>query len=273
MIIDAYSHLGTKGDVKGFIIDPVILREIPDLGAEEAAKKWLEVMEENDIEKTIFLAVTENNEEFDKFVNFSEKLVGVAYIDITKDNAVENMEKYVEKGYRGLVLYPVWDKFDVAGEKARKIYEYCNEKELPIIFHFGVVARPGDMRYANPLNLGSVVRDFPKVKFIIAHFGAGFFNEALLMCYKADNVYFDTSGTNNWLDYSPFGWTLKDVFKIALKAVGSERIIWGSDSYKTYTDGYRKNILELQRKIVRELCNKKEEENIFYNNAKRVYGI
>ena len=29
------------------------------------------------------------------------------------------------------------------------------------------------------------------------------------MTYKNDNVYFDTSGTNNWLELMPEGWKLK----------------------------------------------------------------
>ena len=109
---------------------------------------------------------------------------------------------------------------------------------------------------------------------IIAHFGAGHFNEALLLMYKNPNIYFDTSGTNNWLDNSPFGWDLKDVFAKALKAIGSEKIIWGSDSYHVFSgEGYRKQYLDLQKKIVQDLCNFEEERNIFYKNAKRVYGV
>jgi predicted TIM-barrel fold metal-dependent hydrolase len=86
-------------------------------------------------------------------------------------------------------------------------------------------------------------RDYPDLKFIIAHFGAGFFREVLLMQYQADNVYMDSSGSNIWMKYLPYDLDLKGIFKHAIKAGGANKILFGTDS-TFFPRGFRYNIAE-----------------------------
>jgi len=274
MKIDAYSHFGVRKDLPVELTDPKILEKIPDISVEECAKKWEEVMGEHDLEKTIFLAVRHGSSDFMDYIKGSDRFVGVSTLNPNKDDYFEVFTQDVERGAKGLALYPVWHKYDVADPKLDKVYTYCVDKDLPIVIHFGVSALLGDMRYANPILFSPVATKYPKLKMIIAHFGAGHFNEALMLMYKNKNIYFDTSGTNNWLDNSPYGWDLRHVFAGALKAVSSKNIIWGSDSYHVFSgEGYRKQYKDLQENIVKDLCSEDEANDIFYNNAKRVYGI
>jgi hypothetical protein len=41
----------------------------------------------------------------------------------------------------------------------------------------------------------------PQVNFVIPHFGAGYFREALMLCDLCPNVYLDTSSSNSWVRY------------------------------------------------------------------------
>jgi len=273
-VIDAYSHFGVRKDLPQELTDPKILEKFPDVSVEECAKKWEEVMNKHELEKTIFLAVRHGSSDFMNYVKGSNKFVGVSTINPNKSDFYEIFMRDVKQGVKGLTLYPVWHAYDVADPKLEKVYQYCSDHGLPITIHFGVSALLGDMRYANPILFSPIATKYPKLKMIIAHFGAGHFNEALMLMYKNPNIYFDTSGTNNWLDHSPFGWDLKDVFAKALKAISSKNIIWGSDSYHVFSgEGYRSQYKDLQQKIVRGLCNEEEERNIFYNNVKSVYNL
>ena len=100
-----------------------------------------------------------------------------------------------------------------------------------MIIHYGVTVDPtGDLRYADPLDLSPVARDFPDLQFVIAHFGAGWLDSVLRLAYQCKNVCVDTSGTNNWMDYYVPKMTLAEVFERALMALGPERVLFGTDS-------------------------------------------
>jgi predicted TIM-barrel fold metal-dependent hydrolase len=87
-----------------------------------------------------------------------------------------------------------------------------------------------DMRYSNPVDLHAVALEFPGVRFVIPHFGAGYFREALMVADLCPNVYLDTSSSNGWLRYQAGRITLADVFRRSLDVVGPGRILFGSDS-------------------------------------------
>jgi len=225
MIIDAYSHFGVKKDMPEVMEDRSFLDAIPDVGIEDCAKKWNEVLDKQGVEKVIFLGVQHGSKVFMDYVNGSDRFIGATTCNPLRDDYYDVFMHDIEKGAKGLALYPVWHGFDVAHERMNKLYKYCSDNGLPVVFHFGVSAILGDLRYGNPIDLSPIVKKYPELKVIIAHFGAGYFKEALMLMYKNKNVYFDTSGTNNWLDYTPYSYDLKEVFRNSLKAVGSKRII------------------------------------------------
>ncbi len=69
------------------------------------------------------------------------------------------------------------------------------------------------------LAIRSASRDWrsptPHLPFIIPHFGAGMFREALMAADTCPNIHLDTSSSNSWIRYTP-GLTLDAVFKTAL---------------------------------------------------------
>lgn len=272
-IIDSHSHFINQEIIKDRVRDEEFVSGFQNPSVEEGKKMWLEAMDKNNVEKAIFLALQNGNEEFLKFIEQSERFVGITNVNPTDPEAVEKVKSDFKKGCVGVKLYATSGGFDIGDGSAFPFYRYCEEHSIPIIIHFGVsIGRNSDLDLGNPLRLSRVISRFPKLKVVIAHFGAGFFKEALLLMYKNENVYFDTSGTNNWLEVSPFGWSLKDLFKISLRAVGGKRILFGTDSHRM-SEGYRENILQEQMKIVEELGGQELVEDIFYNNAKKVFNL
>jgi predicted TIM-barrel fold metal-dependent hydrolase len=129
----------------------------------------------------------------------------------------------------------------------------------------------------NPLDIQKPAQDFPDLNFMIAHFGAGFFREVLMLFYQTHNVVVDSSGSNMWMTYLPYDLTITKIYEKAMKAGGSCRIVFGTDS-SFFPRGFRHNILEEQYNAVKSLCpqlcyTEDDVDLIFRGNILRLTGF
>jgi predicted TIM-barrel fold metal-dependent hydrolase len=278
MIIDGHSHMFAASMFSGMGIDPAkIPQQLKDMAkytVDDNKKTWLEAMDRFGIEKTVFMGTSTLNGDFIDFINSSERFIGFAKMDPTMPNSVDLLQREFEAGMKGVKLYATEGRFDVGSKEAYPFYEYCQKNNVPIVIHFGVtIGMRSDLRTGNPLLLSKVLKDFPDLSFTIAHFGAGFFREVLMLRYKQNNLSVDTSGTNNWLTYQDNFMALKDVFKKAIEVFTPQGLVFGTDTM-IFRDGYRKNILDQQIGILDDLgISQKDKEDIMYNNAKRIFKI
>ena len=81
--------------------------------------------------------------------------------------------------------------------------------------------------------------------FVVPHFGGGFLREVLMLGMQCENVYVDTSSSNDWVRSQPGGMELADVFSDVLDVYGADRILFGTDS-STFPRGYRADIRDQQ---------------------------
>jgi predicted TIM-barrel fold metal-dependent hydrolase len=116
-----------------------------------------------------------------------------------------------------------------AQHKGVNIFVHCGVLTVGIRKKLGLPSL-FDMRFANPIDLHPIAMHHPQVRFIIPHFGAGYFREALMLADLCSNVYLDTSSSNSWMRYYAPGITLEDVFRRALDVLGPTRLLFGSDS-------------------------------------------
>src|SRR5205814_8791921 len=107
-----------------------------------------------------------------------------------------------------------------------------------------------DMRYSDPIDLHEVALRYPKLNFVIPHFGAGYFREALMLADLCPNVYLDTSSTNSWMRYE--GLDMKTVFRRALDTVGAGRLLFGTDS-SFFPRGWNYAVYEAQTRAMLDL--------------------
>jgi hypothetical protein len=239
------------------------------------ADRWSEEFRNNHISAGIFLSLIDDPESLRDFISCSsDEFIGYAFVDPLDEAAPDKLTRQVEEcGFRGLKLIATNQWFHAYDQRIYPLYERAGDLGIPILIHFGVsIGYTADFRYANPLDLQPVLRDFPGLNFILAHFGAGFFREALLLCYQCENVYLDTSSSNIWIKYQDHPQNLKDVFRISLEAVGPERIIFGTDS-SYFPRGFRSDILETQYQILLQLRRSQEEMAlIFGGNIRRLIG-
>lgn len=170
---------------------------------------------------------------------------------------VESVQRALAGGrMQGVCLFPAMHRYPVADPRVRPVFEAAAAHPGTIVFvHCGVLtvgvrrklglASQFDMRYSNPIDLHAAATEFPRVNFVIPHFGAGYFREALMLCDLCPNVYLDTSSSNSWVRYQPERLDLRSVFRKALEVAGPRRLLFGSDS-SFFPRGWHAQILQAQ---------------------------
>jgi predicted TIM-barrel fold metal-dependent hydrolase len=168
-----------------------------------------------------------------------------------------------EDRVNGIFLFPAMHHYPMHHDKVCALVQVVGSKPGNLVYvHCGVLSlgfrkKLGlpcnfDMRYSNPVDLHGLATRYPRVNFVIPHFGAGYFREALMVAAQCPNVYLDTSGSNAWTNLMPEGLTLPQVFRKALDVLGPKRLLFGSDS-SWFPRGWVGGVLDQQVAILREL--------------------
>jgi predicted TIM-barrel fold metal-dependent hydrolase len=87
----------------------------------------------------------------------------------------------------------------------------------------------------------------------------------------------DSSGSNSWMKYMPYDLDLKQIFRKAVQAGGSSKILFGTDS-TFFPRGWRFNVLEAQVQTCRELeaegvLKAGDLGRIFHDNVLELTGL
>ncbi len=241
----------------------------------DQAAMWLDRFDTAGVQAGLFIAMGEANEELAEFIRMRpERLIGCgSLIDPAHPDAARTVRRFPSMGIRALKLYAPTLRIHLNDRIVYPVYEAAAECGLPVIVHFGVtVGAMQDLMHANPLALSAPCREFPDVTFVVAHFGAGFLRETLLIAYHTENVCVDTSGTNNWRLYLPGEPSLEQVFRDTLRVYGPSRILFGTDS--TFFSGFREEILDEQRATLDRIGLSDEDRALILSgNARRIFGI
>lgn len=247
---------------------------LPDLDAQSMAEWYAERLDHAGIAKALVVSVWPGSQYTRDFIAASAgRVSALCNIDPRTPDAPELLEREMEAGFKGVKLYPVNRGFHLSDPACRPFFEKAAELGAAFTIHYGVTVDPtGDLRYADPTDLSPVARDYPDTPFVIAHFGAGYLSQALRLGYQCKNVCLDSSGTNNWMDYDPHGYTLAHVFDRALTAFGPERVLFGTDSGTT--GPYREWIAFQQRRTLEELgLSARDRDLVLRANAVRIFRL
>ncbi len=259
-------------------VGPEFVKYLQKVTVKDYAAKWLSEMDKNKIDRALFLPIAEVHDELLEFIALNpDRFAGYAFLDnpVAKGAAKKLRRLIGSGGLVGLKLYPSIQGVSIADKRLFAVYETAGELGIPILIHFGITHAPiADYRFTNPLDLNLPSKLFPETNFIIAHFGAGFFREILLLGFHASNIHIDTSGTNNWRLFTPDAPPLSKVFKRAIEVYGAERILFGTDTVFNHKVGYRSHILKEQKGVLSRLGLKaKERKAIMGGNAARLFKL
>jgi len=108
------------------------------------------------------------------------------------------------------------------------LYEKAGELDIPVAIHLGWCWVPPGVSYnCLPVLLDQVASDLPEVNFVAFHAGYPYFLDLALSAAVHPNIYFGLNLLVSWAANAPrrFG----EIIGEALRWVGSERIVWGTD--------------------------------------------
>lgn len=290
--IDAHTHLFTVGLLEEYLqTQPPeamqrfrqALKErkfgrrgdtLPDMTAEEVACWYVERLRAADVAKALVVSVMPDTQYTRDFIAAAKGHVhALCNVDPRDPGAPALLEREMAAGFRGVKLLPVNRCYRLSDPACRPFFEKASELGANIIIHYGVTVDPtGDLRYADPIDLSPVARDFPDITFVIAHLGAGWLDSVLRLAYQCKNVCVDTSGTNNWMDHHVPRMTLAEVFERALTAMGPERVLFGTDSGTTAP--YRTWIRWMQQRTFEEMgLSAGDLDLVMRGNASRIFRL
>lgn len=174
-----------------------------------------------------------------------------AWIDLNHDGHMEHL-KTIQGKIHGVKFHPSISQVPIDDERMKPLISFCGEHQLPILVHCG---RHPISHIKHVLGAADAHKN---TILIAAHLGGNAYDlieEAIELCkhHNMKNVFFDTSTGRH-----------PELLRRMIKAIGDERIIFGTDL--PYTD------MDLNMKYI-ELCNlnAKEYRNIMgYNFYKRV---
>ena len=180
---------------------------------------------------------------------------GLGTLHPDSEHPEQDFSELVSLGLKGVKLHPDFQRFEADSDKAMRIYELCEEAGFPVLVH------TGDHRfdYSNPNRIVNVLRTFPKLKFVGAHFGGwSVWDDAVRTLSGFDNITVDTSST-----FYALG---REEGKKLIMAWGADRIMFGTD-YPMWNPQPEIDCL-LAMNLPEDAYRR-----IFWDNAARLFGL
>lgn len=237
-----------------------------DPGAPDAlADRWVRELDANGVGRAALIASVpgDENSVAEAVAHHPSRFVGFFMLDPSASDAPERTQRAIHDGWlRGVCLFPAMHHVPLDDDRTLRVVEAAAGRPGTVVFvHCGVLSvgvrrklglpSKFDMRLGDPLALSRLALMFPQVPFIVPHFGAGMFREALMAVDTCANVHLDTSSSNSWMRYTP-GLTLDAVFKAALAVTGPSRLLFGTDS-SFFPRGWQRGIYEQQQNTLKDV--------------------
>jgi uncharacterized protein len=243
---------------------------------EALADRWADEVERVGLRWIVFVTGQSNDLLAGVVRRHPDHFIGLAHHSLRPGAADELRRAVDELGLKGYKLLGPRTEVPFEDASVRDVWEFCAERRLPVLIHFGFLGRGGGIVQhprMSPLSLFEVARDFPEVPFIVPHFGAGYWQDLLALCWSLPNVYVDTSGSNQWIRWMPYPLTLEDLFRKAFETIGPERLLFGTDS-SAFPRGFAHRYLEEQLRVCYSL-NLPETDiaRVFGGNAAALLGV
>lgn len=153
------------------------------------------------------------------------KMVGFAACDPTQGGYMDELVHAVEDlGLAGLKLGPIYAGFDPRDDRCRSVYEYCQDRSIPILFHTGTTFnREAPLGFSRPWLFDEVAIEYPGLRMVLAHLGHPFYDECLAVIRKHPHVYADIAA----LHYRP--WQFYNMMILAQEYKVTHKLLFGTD--------------------------------------------
>jgi predicted TIM-barrel fold metal-dependent hydrolase len=237
--------------------------EIPGPDPKAHAARWISELDKNDVDRAVLFASTptEMKPVGEAAASSPRRLFPYTVVNPAAPATLQALESLQSKlHFKGILLFPAMHEFSIQSPEAAKAIEVAKRHHLVVFVHCGklrvnvrkLIGLNADFpaEKSRPRDLIAVAKAHPDVRFVVPHFGSGWFEEVLALGATCPNVYTDTAGSNAWiLEHDP-PLSLVEVFQAARVSFGVDRILFGSDS-GLFPRGYRADVLRTQRETMR----------------------
>jgi len=237
--------------------------ELPAPDPAHFAQRWITEMDAHGVERTAIIASMHGDESSVSVAValWPSRFYGYFMLDPTQPDALDRLRAAAADPHlHAVCLFPAMHTYSIADPRVVPLLELASDSQLAVFVHCGAIsvgvrnklALPSqfNLRYSNPLDLHPVALHFPKIRFVVPHFGAGLLRETLMLADLCPNVFLDTSSSNRWMKYE--GLDLRTVFQRAIDVVGIDRLLFGTDS-SFFPRGWNKAVFDEQVKTLYEL--------------------
>lgn len=123
-----------------------------------------------------------------------ERRIGFMSLNPLQPDAIDEIERWRERGLVGMKLGPNYQQFDPLCTEALAVYRHAERVGLPILFHQGASPiRQAPLRYTHPLVTDEIALQFPELRIVMAHMGHPWGRETVVTIRKHPHVYADVS--------------------------------------------------------------------------------
>lgn len=260
--------------------------EIPSPEPERLAGRWAAELDRHGVDRAVIIgSLPGDAASIEAAVAcYPKRFYGYFMVNPCLPEARSRVEKALSGGLlQGICFFPAMHGYSIQDERVQPILELASSRPGTVVFvHCGVLTvgvrkklgLPSyfNLQFSNPASVHAVAASFPKVNFVIPHFGAGYFREALMICDLCPNVYLDTSSSNSWVRYLDADVDLARVFRRALNVAGPQRLLFGTDS-SFFPRGWQLPIFQTQMRILSDIgVNGADATAIFGGNLARLLG-
>lgn len=256
--------------------------DAPPGAARDFAAQWAAELDRQGVARAVLLASLPGDEASvaEAVAAFPHRFYGWFFVNPLMPNAAARVEEWLGHNLRGICLLPAMHGYPLSDPRVEEILQIATRQAAVVFVHCGVLSvgirarvgapSPFDLRFSNPADLHPVALRHPALRFVIPHFGAGYFREALMTASLCPNVYLDTSSSNSWTRYLAPPPSLEQVFERALDVLGPKRLLFGTDS-SFFPRGWVSPVYERQCQALERLGVSAEEARaIFGGNLRRL---
>jgi predicted TIM-barrel fold metal-dependent hydrolase len=200
------------------------------------------------------------------------RLVPFAAVDPTSPASLAKLESLQPLcGFKGVLLFPAMHDYAIGGDEAASALDLARRLRLVVFVHCGLLRVPVraalglesdfPLDRSHPQDLIPVAKARPDQKFVVPHFGAGFFDEFLRLGKSCPNVFADTAGSNSWGMFQAPPLYLDDLFEQSVGTFGVARLLYGSDS-GGFPRGYRADVRNAQIRAMHDAGIRAEDQEL-----------
>jgi hypothetical protein len=252
---------------------------------ETLADRWVRELDSHGVARTALIASVPGDEASVAAAvsRYPNRFVGFFMVDPSAEQAVERATHAVTTlGLRVACLFPAMHHVAINDPRVERIVEavaaqpgtamfvHCGVLSVGVRKKLGLPSR-FDLSLGDPLSLSRLALAYPRLPFIVPHFGAGMLRETMMAADACANIHVDTSSSNSWIRYAP-GWTLPGVFKTSMSVLGPSRLLFGTDS-SFFPRGWQRGVYESQKAAATEAgISESDQALVFGGNFDRLFA-